>query len=267
MAKPIPGARLEAPQCPTPTERFSGRVGSYKVGRPHYPPEIIDVLRQRTGLLPEHVIADIGCGTGISSDLFLANGNRVFGIEPNPDMREGAAESAERYSGYTLLDGSAEATSLPDASVDYIVAGQAFHWFDRRRAHSEFKRILKPRGWVVLFWNVRLNKGAFSHEYEALIDRFALDYRGTAGGIPKGPGVLGEFFGAAPAELIMPNQQVLSAEGFRQRFFSCSYIPAVDSPLEPEITAEVDRLFDLYQQEGKLTINYETRLYWGRLTA
>src|SRR5579885_3110804 len=129
-----------------PTRRFSDRVENYVRYRPHYPDGVLDVLRTETGLTPTAVVADVGSGTGISAKLFLRNGNLVLGVEPNREMREAAERLLSDYPHFTSVAGTAEATTLPDRSVDYAVAAQAFHWFDHDRARHEFARILHPGG-------------------------------------------------------------------------------------------------------------------------
>src|SRR5688572_11145173 len=150
--------------------RFSNRVDDYIKYRPGYPGAIVDFLTAACGLTPAAVIADVGSGTGILSELFLKQGNRVFGVEPNQEMREAAERILAGYPSFTSVAGSAEATSLPAQSVDYITAAQAFHWFERERARAEFERILKPGGWVLLLWNERrTDTTAFLRDYEELL--------------------------------------------------------------------------------------------------
>ncbi len=119
-------------------QRFSNRVADYIRYRPGYPSAIHEVLRAECGLRPGHVIADIGSGTGFLSELFLKKGNRVFGVEPNEAMRQAGEEYLASFDGFTSVNGSAEATTLDDASVDFVTAGQAFHWFDQNAARREF---------------------------------------------------------------------------------------------------------------------------------
>ena len=138
-----------------PTQRFTSRVEHYVRYRPSYPRDLLDLLETRCGLSSASVVADVGSGTGILSELFLENGNRVIGIEPNKEMREAAERRLRRHPRFTSVAGTAEATTLDDASADFVAAGQAFHWFDPERARTEFSRILKPGGWVVLAWNLR----------------------------------------------------------------------------------------------------------------
>jgi SAM-dependent methyltransferase len=161
-----------------PTRRFSDRVDNYVRYRPGYPAEALDILRAETGLTAESVVADVGSGTGILSELFLKHGNTVYGIEPNDDMRQAAERLLRGYPEFHSVAGSAEATTLPAAGVDFVVAGQAFHWFDRPRARAEFARILRPGGWVVLLWNARrVDATPFLRDYEALLQAYSIDYR------------------------------------------------------------------------------------------
>ena len=123
-----------------PTKRFSDRVENYVKYRPGYPPALLDCLRQVCGLTPAAVIADVGSGTGILSELFLKNGTPVFAVEPNDDMRQAAELRLGHYPNFASVAGTAETTMLSDRSVDLVTAGQAFHWFDVSQAKAEFAR-------------------------------------------------------------------------------------------------------------------------------
>ncbi len=164
-------------RIPESAQRFSDRVENYVRYRPSYPDEIVQILRDETALNPDSVIADVGSGTGISAELFLKNGNTVFGIEPNLQMRQAAEQLLKPYSDFRSVDGTSEATTLASASVDYAVAAQAFHWFDPSRTRQEFVRILRPSGWVVLIWNARrLESTPFLRAYEQLLQEYGTDY-------------------------------------------------------------------------------------------
>ncbi|HJT58739.1 MAG TPA: class I SAM-dependent methyltransferase [Ktedonobacteraceae bacterium] len=142
-----------------PGPRFSRRVANYLKYRPRYPQAIIEILKRECHLTQDMLIADIGSGTGMLTEVFLINGNRVFDIEPDPEMRAAAEYVLRKYPTFTSIAASAEATSLADHSIDVITVGQAFHWFDRERARKEFARILIPEGWVVLVWNHQKTAG------------------------------------------------------------------------------------------------------------
>ncbi|HSG40824.1 MAG TPA: class I SAM-dependent methyltransferase, partial [Thermoanaerobaculia bacterium] len=129
-----------------PLARFSSRVQNYVRYRPGYPLSLIDFLETNLGLAPGAVIADVGSGTGKLSELFLDRGYRVIGIEPNDEMREAAEGLKERYPDFVNLAGQAESLPLDDRSVQAVMAGQAFHWFDPGKTRAEFARVLVPGG-------------------------------------------------------------------------------------------------------------------------
>src|SRR5260370_9872745 len=136
-------------------ERCANRVAAYVRYRPGYPAAVLDLLPTDCGLRAGHVVADIGSGTGFLSELFLKNGNRVYGVEPNTEMRRAGEECLASYDGFSSIEGSAESATLADSSIDFVTAGQAFHWFEPNAARSEFLRILKAGRWVVIAWNDR----------------------------------------------------------------------------------------------------------------
>ena len=114
-----------------PTKRFSNRVENYLKYRPRYPAAIIPLLESECGLTPETLVADVGSGTGFLTELFLKHGNRVLGVEPNAEMRSAGERLLAKYPTFCSVNAMAEATTLADSSIDLIIAGQAFHWFDR----------------------------------------------------------------------------------------------------------------------------------------
>src|ERR1039457_7327385 len=114
----------------SPTARFSDRVENYVSYRPGYPPEVVDLLRAECGLRPSHIVADIASGTGVFTRLLLENGNSVFAVEPNTEMREMGIQQLEGYPRLVSVAGTAEESTLLSASVDFVTAAQAAHWFD-----------------------------------------------------------------------------------------------------------------------------------------
>lgn len=247
-------------------QRFSNRVADYARYRPSYPVAMLDLLRAECGLHTEHAIADIGSGTGLLSELFLKNGHRVFGVEPNKEMREGGEEYLQSYSGFTSVNGSAEATTLPNASVDFVTAGQAFHWFEPAAASREFSRILKPSGWVVIAWNDRrMEEKQLTQEYEQLLERFAIDYKRVKDSYPEMHHLRSFFGGDAFASRDLPNAQVLEWEGLRGRLRSSSFAPTEDHPNYAPMMKELERLFHAHEEQGRVQMEYWTRIYFGKL--
>ncbi len=248
-----------------PLARFSSRVDNYIKYRPGYPAELLDFLKSDCGLTENSTIADIGSGTGILSELFLKNGNTVFGVEPNLGMREAAERLLRDFSNFVTRDAAAEETRLEPASVDFITAGQAFHWFDRAKAKLEFARILKPAGWVVLIWNERrLDSTAFLREYESLLLRYGTDYEKVRH--ERVASEIGEFFAPNAFRLqTFENIQHFDFEALKGRARSASYTPEPgDANFEPMLGG-LEKLFNKHQSGGIVSFEYDTRVYYGQL--
>jgi len=249
------------------TQRFSSRVENYVKYRPGYPKAILALLRRDCGLTPASVIADIGSGTGLTSRLFLANGNRVYGVEPNPEMREAGERLLAKHPRFTSVAATAEVTTLPDASADFVVAGQAFHWFDVPSARTEFTRILKSDGWVVLMWNERHTSDTlFLRNFERILKAYCPDYaevdhrRVDARALHK-------FFGRQGFRFAhFDNAQQFDFEGVRGRLLSSSYAPEPGHPNHEPMLTELRRVFDAYQSGGHVTFAYDTSVYYGHLS-
>lgn len=259
------------------TIRFSDRVEDYVNYRPHYPEAVVTYLRATYGLTPAWEVADIGSGTGISTELFLRNGNRVYAVEPNYEMRKkaeellgdhtAAKEGAATASGggrFVSIDGTAEATGLREASVDMIVAGQAFHWFDPVQCRMEFMRILRPGGVVALIWNERLVATVFEKDYEALILHYGSDYKTINHKNISAERIGGFFHPAVFVLATFPNEQVFDFEGLKGRLLSSSYIPK-EEPGFHRMIEDLDRLFAKHQSAGRVRVGYDTTVYSGVL--
>ena len=248
------------------TTRFSNRVADYVRYRPGYPEELVQTLRDEAGLKPASVVADIGSGTGISTELFLRFGCVVWAVEPNREMREAAEAQFCEQPRFRSLDGTAEATSLEADSVDLVAAGQAFHWFDVARTRTEFARILRPDGIVVLFWNSRhLDTTPFLKGYEKLLQDFATDYQ-QVDHKRIDAAVLKQFFGGDHFQTrTFPNSQRFDFEGLRGRLLSSSYAPAAGHPRHAPMLVELERLFHEHAAGGQVQFDYDTELFFGRL--
>ena len=247
-------------------QRFSTRVADYVRYRPGYPTAVRDLLRAECFLKSGHIIADIGSGTGFLSELFLKNGNRVFGVEPNEAMRQAGEEYLASYDGFVSIEGSAEATTLDGASVHFVASGQAFHWFEPAATRREFARILKPEGWVVVVWNERLaDTTPFLRDYQALVQKFNTDYSKVNESYPRDEQMKNFFLTNPYRSYEMPHFQELDFEGVAGRLRSSSYMPTSDHPNFAPMIAELRRMVDAHQQDGKVRLAYNTRIYFGHL--
>jgi ubiquinone/menaquinone biosynthesis C-methylase UbiE len=250
-----------------PTLRFSSRVENYVKYRPRYPQAVIETLQQECGLTPSMVVADVGSGTGVLTELFLENGNEVFAVEPNREMRQTAERLLWKYPNFRSIAGRAEATALDDRSVDFVVVGQAFHWFDVKAARREFVRILNPSGWAMVVWNEREYRlTPFLADYDNLLLRHAPEYARQ-----KHKSVyetaLDGFFGPSGFKTrTFGYRQELDYEGIKGRMLSSSYTPEPGHPNYEPMIAELSRIYNAHQVHGRVTIEYMTRMYYGRLT-
>jgi SAM-dependent methyltransferase len=199
--------------------------------------------------------------------MFLRNGNTVYAVEPNRDMRAAAERLLAGFANFKSVAGSAEDTTLPAASVDLVAAGQAFHWFDPPRARAEFRRILRPGGAVALVWNtLRLDTTPFLREFEHLLQRFGTDYREVVH-TNVGRADLAAFFGAGGFRSFkLDNEQAFDREGLRGRVRSNSYIPLAGHPDYEPMLRELDRIFDAHNDDGRVRFEYDTQLHVGRLS-
>ena len=246
-------------------ERFSDRVANYVKYRPGYPPEVLGLFRDEMGLTPSTVLADIGSGTGLSAKIFLENGNKVYGVEPNAAMRAAAEEFLADFPDFQSIDGTSEQTTLPDASIDIVIAAQAFHWFRPEETRSEFKRIIKPDGFVALIWNERqLDSTPFLRDYEQLLIKYAKDYLEVRHE-KVNEELLSAFFKADFRRARFANVQVFDFDGIRGRMLSSSYMPSEADKDYLPMVEELEMLFAKHSENGRIKVFYDTNIFYCQL--
>ncbi|MCB1601100.1 MAG: methyltransferase domain-containing protein [Lysobacterales bacterium] len=247
---------------PNPTQRFSNRVADYVRYRPDYPPAVVDTLRQHCGWTGPVDIADLGSGTGLSALGFLDAGHRVYGVEPNAEMRQAAEALLSSRQNFTSIDGRAEATSLADHSVNLVIAAQAFHWFDVAAVAAESERILRPGGYRAVLWNLRRTTGSdFLDGYEALLQRFGTDYAAVSERYADSQALALYFGEDGHDEYRFDHAQHFDFEGLRGRLLSSSYAPAPGHSQHLPMLDALQALFDATSANGKVAFEYDTRLY------
>ena len=243
------------------TERFSKRSEGYLKYRAGYSPALLDFLKMGCGLTRQCVVADVGSGTGLLAELLLRNGNKVYGIEPNREMREAAERVLRCYPGFESLAARAESTTLASSSVDLVTVGRALHWFDYHKALSEFARIVKPQGWVVIVWLKTKTSTPMLAEYEELLLAYASEHRGKK-------------------RIQREMESRLLAEGFKNKTVDCQWTfnfdqlkghtlslsvsPDVGHPNHAPLINGIKALFQKYQVDDRLAFDYETRIYYGQ---
>ena len=245
------------------TQRFTVRAEDYSKYRPRYPAALLDLMREECGWTPAAVVADVGSGTGLLTELFLQAGSPTVGVEPNSKMRLAAEAAFAHYSHFTSVAATAEATTLPTHSVDFITVGQALHWFNLPEARREFARILKPGGWVVLVWNTPRTTGtpfaeALQHVWNTHLFNLAADQEED---------LFTPLFGPQPYfKRVLPNlDQPHTFERLLGRFRSSSHAPLPADPRYPAMVADLQTLFDTHQQNGVVLFDHDTDVVWGQI--
>lgn len=249
-------------------KRFSDRVDDYVKYRPSYPPKIIEFLTKEQILNKNSILADVGSGTGFLTKIFLENGNKVYGVEPNQEMREAGESYLQQYDNFQSINGSSEQTTLPDHSIDLILAGQAYHWFNRTETAKEFKRILKDlkKENIILIWNNRTETTDFNKSYEQLIQKYSnktihVDQK-------KDEKIkAGIFFDKKFNKEVFYNEQILSLEELRGRILSSSYMIKKTDKSITIFDKDLEKLFQKYEQNGKVILTYDTELFYGNISS
>lgn len=246
-------------------DRFSQRVENYIRYRPGYPEAVVDLLCREAGLAKGSVVADLGSGTGIFSSLLLQRGLVVQAVEPNAEMREAAERLLGADPHFVSSSGTAEHTGLPDHSADLIAAAQAFHWFDRAEARTEFARIVKPGGVVALIWNERrVTSTPFLREYETFLETHGTDYT-EINHADITDADIEAFFAPLPVRtMAFPNEQVFDYAGLEGRLMSCSYAPAKEHPGHEPMIEALHALFEKHADGGHVVFEYDCRVWWVR---
>jgi ubiquinone/menaquinone biosynthesis C-methylase UbiE len=244
-------------------EKFTGRAAAYSAGRPSYPREMIDILRKETGFDHTRIVADIGSGTGILSKLFLENGNQVYGVEPNKEMRNIAEKTLADYSLFVSVNGTAENSTIVDASIDLVTVGQALHWFDSELASTEFARILKPTGYLCVLYNDRNKDSEFMGEYDQVIQKYARD---RAKVLDINHEYLSKFYcEGSYSKFLLPNNQILDLGGLFSRMTSASYMPhPSEAPAYSALKRDVEKLFISHEEKGRVRLAYDTSVFLGQ---
>lgn len=248
-----------------PTERFTNTVKDYIKYRPSYPDAVLSFLVKECHLTKESLVADMGSGTGLLTQLFLAFGMTVYGVEPNDAMREAGKTFLKDFPTFYSIKATAEQSTLPPHFFDLITAGTAFHWFDPVKAKQEFIRILKQEGYVALIWNVRDETFPLMKEYEALINEFGTDFK-TSNASQFDHSVQEDFFLPHTIKIqSFPNKQCFDWQGLQGRLLSTSYAERPGDLRFEEMMKALKKIFVKYQLNNKIDFIYQTKVYCGQL--
>lgn len=244
------------------TKRFDGKGEIYAKARPKYAQELLEYIKNTLNIPDGSVFADIGSGTGIFTEQLLDCGYTVYAVEPNNDMRKKADDKLLGRKGYTSVEGTDSRTTLPDSSVDYITAAQAFHWFDSENFKKECKRILKPNGKVMIVYNLYDKEAESNKALEKLRGEFSSEFHGFSGGI--GDEACRMFFNNNCDVFRCDNIISYDRQGYIDRLMSSSYSPKENDKRWSEYIDSINDMFDRFQENGAVKIYYHTVAYIGK---
>lgn len=238
-----------------PTLRFGDRASDYARYRPSYPRDAIDAVL--AGFSSPQV-ADLGAGTGISAGLMADAGAHVYAIEPNAAMRSAIPSHAR----IVVVDGLAEATTLPHRSVDVITAFQAYHWFEPAKLFAEVERIRRSRARFAAVWNERDPGDAFVRAYNAVIEPYMTDdteSRRRASSIARDLRANGW---SDVRVLEFRQQHQVDWEQLIGRTRSASYLPR-EGPAYESMAAQLGELYDRANEYGGARFALVTSVHLG----
>jgi len=242
--------------------RFTDKVQDYIKYRPQYPEQVFAFIEKQFGIDNRGIVADIGSGTGISTEPFLKKGYAVYGVEPNAEMRDAAKELLQDYPNFKSIDGTAENTTLDSSSVDLVYCGQSFHWFDMEVCKKEFQRILKENGNVALVWNERDPDAPLIQEYEKILFDLIPEYT-YVHHRDMDKDALAPFY--APKEIqvyIVNNPQYYTLDEMKGRLRSSSFAPKGGKELDKVLLA-IEQLFAKYEKDDVVEFSYKTMVYYA----
>ncbi|MEY7999862.1 class I SAM-dependent methyltransferase [Clostridium sp. Mt-5] len=246
------------------SEKFSRKSGMYAKYRPSYPKEFIELLEESINICKNAIVADIGAGTGILTKELAHNMKKVYAVEPNSEMRKACKKYCDEVKNVIIIDGSAENTMLPDKSVDVITVAQAFHWFNREKTKSEFQRILRTMGKVVLVWNSRNVESEFIKENYILFKYLCPDFKGFSQGSSLDPNEYNDFFKQGSCNYkVFCNDLTMTFDEYIGRNLSSSYAPLKEDGNYTSFVEGLTHIFNKYSNNGKVLFPQKTCVYIG----
>ena len=245
---------------------FSTKAEKYAKYRWEYAAGAIETLVKITQMSIHSTVADLGAGTGKLTKHLAGKAQRIYAIEPNFELRQILTRDLGAFASISVIDGSAEATALPEHSVDVITVAQAIHWFDPVPARQEMMRILKEDGWLALIRNDvkdseqnKAVRGLMKEEYGA-----NMSIKSAVNEWSKEKPFHFYFGHENFQTFVFPFAFEQGWEEFLGRLTTVSFMPDEDHPLFPRLEAEARKVFSQYSNHGFWQVEGETELIIGR---
>ena len=240
---------------------FAAAADAYERARPTYPREAVRWFTERTGLGAGTTIVDLAAGTGKLTRALVTTGATVIAVEPISEMR---ARLNDALPGVQALEGTAEAIPLPSASADCVAVGQAFHWFRAPEALDDIARVLRPGGWLALFWNTRDVTHPLQKAIDDVLSRSPRRAPLAREGQWRDSLEASSHFGRLEQHSVQ-NPLSLTREGLRDRIASTSFVAAMPEPEREALLARVMPLVD--GSEEPFAFPYVTDVFLTRRLA
>jgi SAM-dependent methyltransferase len=234
-----------------PARSFDRAAVQYERARPGYPPALLDLLP-----LPANAeVLDLGAGTGKLTRVLVKRYRRVIAVEPLDGMRailDNVVPEAESQAGW------AESIPVPDASVDGVFAGQAFHWFNNDEAVAEIARVLRPGGVLCLVWNEGVDPSPLPRDYRAYLETLHAPTLDIVRAGPTASEILGRGpFGPVETATV-PHDQVQDRDGVLDFARSVSWIAHRPDEERVEIMRKLDGLLG----DGPFAFPMKSEVTW-----
>ncbi len=242
---------------------FSRKAEKYAKYRWEYASGAIETLIVMAQMSAQATVADIGAGTGKLTKDFAVRAQRIYAVEPNAALRQILTRNLGAFPSIIVVDGSAEATNLPDHTVDVITVAQAIHWFDPEPTKKEMLRILKEDGWLALIRNY----GADNEPNKAVQSLMTAEYGADLSIVTERPREKPPsfYFGNEDFQtFIFPFAFQQSWEEFMGTLTTTSFMPDEDHPLFPRLETEARRIFSQYCDHDFWKVEGKTELILGR---
>ena len=243
--------------------KFNHRAENYAKFRPSYPKACVEFIHRLTGK-GRNVIADIGAGTGKMTELLLEQGDIVYAVEPNAEMRQQAEELLGSNKNFHSVSKAAENTSLRADSVDLLVCAEAYHWFDNENTILEFRRILKADGYGVLLWN-NVGDNLYEKENGELYQKYAKKDSWSTISTPKEERAKNLFGEGNYQKITFENPILQPWEGFLGGALSASFAPQPGEENYEAYESGLRNIFNQYARDGLIETKFITTCYYGRL--
>lgn len=243
--------------------RFTNKVEIYQRYRWDYSPLAVNSVLDMARISPQSSIADIGSGTGMLARHFLKHVNSVYAIEPNVEMRKMAEGLLGKFPQYHSVAGTAEATTLPGHSVDLIVVGRAIHWFMPEASRAEFKRVLKPGGFLAIFQVPCMDRDLLAAIRSIQVEENSWKVKDDKSSLEKVP--YSYFFQGKVVSGQFPATVQETCDQFTGRLLSISSAPDESDENFEKFVSEAGRIFSQFSQNGRITIRIATEIHVGRI--